>query len=296
MASGYHYPGAPATYGYGTLPRPGGGGARYRSTSQPRPSYMDYAEHHQATQPRYPRSQSYDRHNRRSRHNDYQEYMDYNMDRAHYRSTSQPRSSSYGYSSPRRRSHYPEYGDDPRGGYGAEPVAYARYYDAPPVKSYYSPRHAENYLHPQQYNRSGFYTDYPPSMPSKRYGGASYCADQCEYPHPYISPMGYKTVSDRRKYNNGSEGHRYGGEARHAYREPSYAPPPTTDYSYKPRRYSSRYPSDYYNPSYSQPPPQRRVAWEDLSTSALNYRDSSRSVRLSLIISLTLLALINCFG
>merc|ERR1712037_108420 len=33
------------------------------------------------------------------------------------------------------------------------------------------------------------------------------------------------------------------------------------------------------NPGYSQPAPApvRRVAWEDLSTSALNYRDSSRS-------------------
>lgn len=111
-----------------------------------------------------------------------------------------------------------------------------------------------------------------PDYPELRYRSSSHPRSST-YPRPsnyasYTSPR--KRSSSRDTYstyrNRRNESYGWG----------------TGDYGHRPKRsgaYSSRYPSDYYNPGYSQPAPApvRRVAWEDLSTSALNYRDSSRS-------------------
>ena len=209
-----------------------------------------------------------------------------------YRSSSHPRTSTYprpsnyaSYTSPRKRSSSRDtysvsrYGDENRhyGSYGHEPRDYGRYEGGGGPKDYYQPRNT--YLPPPQYNNSG-YGDYG----SRRSGYGSYGnfgSDVVAVQQPYVSPMGYKTVSDRRRFNCW-DSHRYGEMRDSTYRNrrnESYGWG-TTDYGHRPRqRYSSRYQSDYYNPGYSQPAPApvRRVAWEDLSTSALNYRDSSRS-------------------
>ena len=201
---------------------------------------------------------------------------------SHYRSSSQPRSSSHHdyYPSPRRRTRFREPPLGPEPGSYREPPPVLDPSGYPPreywtnqyeraLKEHYAPR-ASTYL-PPQYNH-----DYPPrpSRTSLPYYGSA--ADYSELPVPYISPMGYRTVSDRRKHHipySCWDSHKYEG-----MRPPVQTRP--TDYSYRPRRAPSRYTipttSDYYNPGYSRPPPRRRVAWEDLSTSALNYRDSSR--------------------
>ena len=214
-----------------------------------------------------------------------------------YRSSSHPRSSTYprpsnyaSYTSPRKRSssrdtyssryggedirHYGSYGHDPQREYTS------RYEGGGGgLKEYYQPRNT--YLPPPQYNNSS-YGDNGGRRPG--YGSyGNFGSDAVPVQQPYVSPMGYKTVSDRRRFNCW-DSHRYGEMRDSTYRNrrnESYGWG-TGDYGHRPKRsgaYSSRYPSDYYNPGYSQPAPApvRRVAWEDLSTSALNYRDSSRS-------------------
>ena len=215
-----------------------------------------------------------------------------------YRSSSHPRTSSNyaSYTSPRRRSssrdtysryggeenrHFERYSHEPR-----DYRDYARYEGG--AKDYYQPRN--NYLPPpHQYNNSG-YLDYGSARRSGygSYGSYGGTSEALAVQQPYVSPMGYKTVSDRRRFNCW-DSHRYGEMRDSTYRNrrnESYGWG-TTDYGHRPKRsgaYSSRYQSDYYNQGYSQPaaaPPVRRVAWEDLSTSALNYRDSSRSQKQS---------------
>ena len=140
-----------------------------------------------------------------------------------YRSSSyHPRSSSYD-SYNRGRTNY-GFGDyrstDPRysTGYALDPV-YRDYnrYDGP-LKTYYQPRHTYNYL-PPQYNDRGVYTEYLPQSRSAAY-------------QPYTSPMGYRTVSDRRVIGGGSNRNhwdsrqggfindRYGYEAGYGYQGP----------------------------------------------------------------------------
>ena len=212
-----------------------------------------------------------------------------------YRSSSHPRTSTYprptsyaSYTSPRKRSSSRDtyslgrYGGEENrhyGSYGHEPRDYGRYEGGGGgPKEYYQPRN--NYLPPPQYSNSG-YGDYGSSRRSGGYGShGNFGSEALPVQQPYVSPMGYKTVSDRRRYNCW-DSHRYGEMRDSTYRNrrnESYGWG-ATDYGHRPRRsYSSRYQSDYYNPGYSQPAPApvRRVAWEDLSTSALNYRDSSR--------------------
>ena len=109
-----------------------------------------------------------------------------------YRSTSHPRSTSYdSYNRPRVNYGYDDYrATEPRysTGYTLDPV-YRDYnrYDGP-LKTYYQPRHTYNYL-PPQYNDRGVYTEY--MQPHNRR-------------QPYTSPMGYRTVSDRRRAGWGS--------------------------------------------------------------------------------------------
>jgi hypothetical protein len=225
------------------------------------------------------------------------------QERPHYRSSSQPpRSSGYydygDYDSPRRRAQYRDYRDDsPRrrtrysdyqedfrhsNGYGLQPAGYSRDHYDRPVKEYYQPRNTYNYL-PSQYNTNGHYTDYVPTRRSgapPRYGSQQYDNNWTKV--PYTSPMGYKTVSDRRRYNCW-DSHRYDGTRAYS----TYSMPrarearPELDYGYRARRHAGRHQgaaSDYYNPSYSEHVSRervpRRVAWEDLSTNALNYRDN----------------------
>ena len=212
---------------------------------------------------------------------------------SHPRSTSTfPRPTSYAsYTSPRKRSSSRDtyssryLGEENRhyGSYGHEPRDYGRYEGGGGgPKEYYQPRNS--YLPPPQYNSNSGYGDYGSTRRSGSYGSHGNFGSESVpvQQQPYVSPMGYKTVSDRRRYNCW-DSHRYGEMRDSTYRNrrnESYGWGATDHREHRPKRYSSRYQmSDYYNPGYSQQPapaPVRRVAWEDLSTSALNYRDSSR--------------------
>ena len=212
-----------------------------------------------------------------------------------YRSSSHPRTSTYqrstafaDYTSPRRRSssrdpytryreddrHFASYSHDPR-----EYREYARQDSFGGAKDFYQPRSTYDYYPHSHYNQSG-YGDYSSARRSgySSYGNYGGSSEAVQVQKPYVSPMGYKTVSDRRRFNCW-DSHRYGEMRDSTYRNrrnESYGWGPA-DYGHRPRRsgaYSSRHPSDYY--PQPAPPPVRRVAWEDLSTSALNYRDSSR--------------------
>ena len=114
-----------------------------------------------------------------------------------YRSSSHPRSSSYdSYNRPRINYGYDDYrATEPRysTGYALDPV-YRDYnrYDGP-LKTYYQPRHTYNYL-PPQYNDRGVYTEYLQPYNNRRSVNHQ----------PYTSPMGYRTVSDRRRAGWGS--------------------------------------------------------------------------------------------
>ena len=135
-----------------------------------------------------------------------------------YRASAHPRSSSYdSYNRSRANYGYDDYrSTEPRysTGYALDPV-YRDYnrYDGP-LKTYYQPRHTYNYL-PPQYNDRGVYTDYLPQRRSVTY-------------QPYTSPMGYRTVSDRRRWGSnqwdprhaGYVNDRYGYEAGYGHQGP----------------------------------------------------------------------------
>ena len=117
----------------------------------------------------------------------YRSYPDYRSSNSHPRSSSydsynRPRTNGYGYDD--YRATEPRYST----GYALEPV-YRDYnrYDGP-LKTYYQPRNTYNYL-PPQYNDRGVYTEYLQPHNNRRSVNHQ----------PYTSPMGYRTVSDRRR-------------------------------------------------------------------------------------------------
>ena len=105
---------------------------------------------------------------------------------------------------------YGEYSPRHSTGYSLQPAGYSGYSYSGPLKEYYTPRYNYNYL-PPQYNDSGYYSDYLPSRRSQYYSNYS-------EPSYYTSPMGYRTLSDRRY---GEAGYGYGGwEDRYLLEEP----------------------------------------------------------------------------
>ena len=86
---------------------------------------------------------------------------------------------------------YGEYEPRHSTGYSLQPTGYSTGYNySGPLKEYYTPRYNYNYL-PPQYNSSGYYSDYMPSRRSQHYNNYG-------EPSYYTSPMGYRTLSDRR--------------------------------------------------------------------------------------------------